>query len=105
EGASLIERAQAMLGASSGAEDSWAGEVFSPALVHRLDKETSGVLLVAKSGPALRALTAALRDGKIRKTYLALVAGHPRPAAGVIDAALERTDSAAGAKSRIADGE
>lgn len=103
EGASLIERVQAMLGPSAGAEDSWAGEAFSPALVHRLDKETSGVLLVAKTGPALRALTAALRDGKMRKTYFALVAGHPRPASGVIDAALERTDSAAGAKSRVAD--
>jgi RluA family pseudouridine synthase len=101
DGASLIERVQAMLAADS--ETSWGGEVFSPALVHRLDKDTSGVLLVAKTGPALRALTAALRDGKFRKTYLALVAGHPRPAAGVIDAALARADSAAGAKSRIVD--
>jgi RluA family pseudouridine synthase len=99
EGASLIERVHAMLGTDSG----WGGEVFSPALVHRLDKETSGVLLVAKTGPALRALTEALRSGRMRKKYLALVSGHPRPASGVIDAALARTDSAAGAKSRVAE--
>lgn len=104
EGSSLIERVQAMLGADS-ETSSWGGDVFSPALVHRLDKETSGVLLVAKTGPALRALTAALRDGKFRKKYLALAAGHPRPASGVIDAALARTDSAAGAKSVVAEDE
>ena len=103
DGASLIERVQAMLGGNP--ETSWGGEVFSPALVHRLDKETSGVLLVAKTGPALRALTAALRDGQFRKKYMALVAGHPRPASGVIDAALARDDSASGAKSRVTEDE
>src|SRR5690606_5504382 len=81
----------------------WGTELFRPALVHRLDKETSGVLLIAKSGPMLRALTEALRAGKIRKRYLALVAGHPFPDAGVIDAALARVDSASGAKSLVAD--
>jgi 23S rRNA pseudouridine955/2504/2580 synthase len=98
-GASLIERVQAYLGTR---ESDWSGEVFSPALVHRLDKETSGVLLVAKTGPALRGLTEALRQGHIRKKYAALVSGHPNPASGVIDAALERVDSASGAKSLIA---
>lgn len=102
EGASVIERVQALL---RGQGDAWGGEVFSPALVHRLDKETSGVLLIARTGPALRALTETLRAGRMRKRYLALVGGHPQPTTGVIDAPLERTDSAAGAKSRIADGE
>src|SRR5690606_11308699 len=83
----------------------WGLELFSPSLVHRLDKETSGVLLIAKTGSALRELTEALRAGKIRKRYLALVAGHPRPASGVIDAALARQDSAGGAKSYVADDE
>ena len=100
EGASVIERVQALL---RGQGDTWSGEVFSPALVHRLDKETSGVLLIARTGPALRALTETLRAGRMRKRYLALVGGHPHPATGVIDAPLERTDSAAGAKSRIAE--
>lgn len=109
-GASLIERVQAYLAApASGAEKTdglapgWGTELFRPALVHRLDKETSGVLLIAKSGPMLRTLTEALRAGRIRKRYLALVAGHPRPAAGTIDVPLARIDSTAGAKSLAAD--
>ncbi len=81
----------------------WGTELFRPALVHRLDKETSGVLLIAKSGPTLRALTEAWRAGAVRKRYLALVMGHPSPASGVIDAALARVDSAAGAKSLVAE--
>jgi 23S rRNA pseudouridine955/2504/2580 synthase len=44
-------------------------------LVHRLDRDTSGCLLVAKRRPALRALHQALREGAVAKTYLALVAG------------------------------
>ena len=44
-------------------------------LAHRLDKETSGCLLVAKKGSALRILHALLRDKKITKTYIALVKG------------------------------
>jgi 23S rRNA pseudouridine955/2504/2580 synthase len=49
-------------------------------LVHRLDRETSGCLLVAKRRPALRALHGLLREGDVSKTYLALVGGDlPRP--------------------------
>ncbi len=44
-------------------------------LVHRLDRETSGCLVVAKRRPALRALHALLREGDVTKTYLALVGG------------------------------
>lgn len=44
-------------------------------LVHRLDRDTSGLLIVAKRRAALVALHAALRDGQVRKRYLALVAG------------------------------
>ncbi len=95
-GASLIERVLTYLAPLGGQ----GGSVFSPALAHRLDKETSGVILIAKTGPRLRSLTAALREGKIHKRYLALVAGHP-PESGVIDAPLIREDSAAGAKSRV----
>ena len=57
-------------------------EVFQPSLVHRLDKETSGVLLIAKSGPALRALTRSLREGGFEKQYLALAEGFPESARG-----------------------
>lgn len=44
-------------------------------LAHRLDRETSGCLLMAKKASALRELHAELRDGRVRKHYLALVAG------------------------------
>ncbi len=44
-------------------------------LVHRLDRDTSGVLVLAKTRRALTAMHAALRDGRVRKRYLALVAG------------------------------
>jgi RluA family pseudouridine synthase len=96
-GESLIERVQAQLGG----KEEWSGEIFSPSLVHRLDKDTSGVLLVAKTGSRLRSLVAALREGHIRKRYLALVVGHPKPASGTIDAPLAREDNASGAKSRV----
>ena len=90
-------------GSREGLEPGWGNELFSPSLVHRLDKDTSGVLLIAKTGSKLRELTAALRDGKIRKRYLALVAGRPEPSAGTIDAALEREDNPSGAKSLVAE--
>jgi 23S rRNA-/tRNA-specific pseudouridylate synthase len=81
----------------------WGNELFQPSLAHRLDKETSGALLVAKTGGKLRELTEGLREGRIRKRYLALVAGHPKPASGTIRAALERDDNPSGAKSRVLD--
>jgi 23S rRNA pseudouridine955/2504/2580 synthase len=92
-------------GSREGLSPGWGNELFSPSLVHRLDKETSGALLIAKSGSALRELTEALRAGRIKKRYLALVAGHPQPASGTIDAALARADSPTGAKSYVADEE
>lgn len=54
------------------------GLQFRPRLVHRLDKDTTGVVLVAKSVEAERALRAAFDEGLVRKTYLALVEGEHR---------------------------
>ena len=51
-------------------------------LAHRLDRDTSGVLLLAKSLGALRRLTESFRERDMQKSYLALVAGHPYAAAG-----------------------
>jgi len=48
---------------------------FRPRLVHRLDKDTTGVVLVAKTIEAERALRTAFEDGSVQKTYLALVEG------------------------------
>ena len=61
---------------------------FRPRILHRLDKDTTGVLLVAKTIEAERRLRAAFDAGEVRKTYLALVEGeHPLPDGGseVID--------------------
>jgi RluA family pseudouridine synthase len=55
-----------------------AGLAFRPRLVHRLDKDTTGVVLVAKTLAAERELRAAFEDGRVQKTYLALVEGELR---------------------------
>ncbi len=66
-----------------------AGE--RPKLVHRLDKDTSGVLVLARSSEAARSLTRAFREGSVRKLYWAAVAGVPKQAAGEIDLPLAKT--------------
>ncbi len=59
-----------------------------PRLVHRLDKDTSGVMLLARTREAAQTLTAALRHKETRKIYWALVAGVPTPYLGEIRYAL-----------------
>ena len=59
-----------------------------PGLIHRLDTETSGLLVVARTDAAFGTLTRALRDGRITKRYLAIVAASDLPEAGVIDRPL-----------------
>ena len=74
-----------------------------PLLVHRLDRDTSGALLLAK-GPASAARLAALfRSREMRKTYWAVVVGKPAPSEGVIDAPLARLGGGAGALTVLAD--
>jgi 23S rRNA pseudouridine1911/1915/1917 synthase len=53
------------------------GGTLRPGLVHRLDKDTSGCLVVAKNDAALLGLQAAFKTRQVEKTYLALVHGHP----------------------------
>lgn len=60
------------------------GGVLRPGIVHRLDRDTSGLLLVAKTDEAHRGLTTQFRDRRIDKTYLALVLGTPRTETGEI---------------------
>ncbi len=67
-----------------------------PRLVHRLDKDTSGVLLLARSVSAARALTAAFRKRDARKIYWAVVVGVPRPRRGRIDLGLAKLPGRAG---------
>lgn len=65
----------------------------TPKLVHRLDRETSGVLVIARNAFAARALTAAFRTRETRKFYVALVAGEPEAPSGDIRAPLlKRSD-------------
>jgi 23S rRNA pseudouridine1911/1915/1917 synthase len=72
-----------------------------PLLVHRLDAGTSGVVLFAKTPEAHRALSLAFQERRAKKTYRALVWGHPVPAKGTIDLALAR-DPKDGRKMRVA---
>jgi 23S rRNA pseudouridine1911/1915/1917 synthase len=59
-----------------------------PGLVHRLDTETSGLIVVARTADAFGTLTRALRGGRLTKRYLAIVAACELPEEGVIDQAL-----------------
>jgi len=59
-------------------------------IVHRLDRDTSGLLLVARDEMTLRRLQAQLRRRRIRRTYLALVRGRPPSRTGRIEAAIGR---------------
>jgi 23S rRNA pseudouridine955/2504/2580 synthase len=59
-------------------------------LVHRLDRDTSGCVMIAKKRSTLRHLHEALREGKVRKTYLALVSGRWPKRLGRVNVALEK---------------
>ncbi len=65
-----------------------------PRLVHRLDRDTSGLLLLARTRKAATFLSAAFKGHDVVKTYWALVAGVPRPERGTIDVRLAKTGHA-----------
>ena len=69
-----------------------------PRLVHRLDKDTSGVLLLARTAVAARRLTASFKDKGARKIYWALVVGVPERKRGRIDLSLAKLPGPAGEK-------
>jgi 23S rRNA pseudouridine1911/1915/1917 synthase len=69
---------------------SGVGGVARPGIVHRLDKDTSGLIVVAKHDAAHRALSAAFSAHDIERVYAAIVHGCPRPAVGTVDAPLAR---------------
>lgn len=62
-----------------------------PGIVHRLDKDTSGVLLIAKNDETHQKLTKLFHDRKVKKTYLALVKGLPKSKKGRIEAPISRS--------------
>ena len=67
--------------------------VARPGIVHRIDKDTSGLLVVAKSDAAHEGLAAQFAEHTVHRRYLALTGGTPNPAEGTIDARLGRSDA------------
>jgi tRNA pseudouridine32 synthase / 23S rRNA pseudouridine746 synthase len=67
-----------------------------PALAHRLDRETAGCLVLGRHHKALEKLGLLFKQGKIGKTYWAIVEGGPREPAGLIDLPLGRLDATRG---------
>lgn len=74
-----------------------------PRLVHRLDRDTSGVLVVARSAAAASRLAAAFRGRDVEKTYWALVMGRPEAPEGRIDLALAKLEGPRGERTRAVD--
>jgi 23S rRNA pseudouridine1911/1915/1917 synthase len=66
------------------------GEPTRPGVVHRLDKDTSGVIIFAKTGAAYRWLVKQFKSRDLDKAYIALVEGHPPTPTGRIEAPIER---------------
>jgi 23S rRNA pseudouridine1911/1915/1917 synthase len=77
--------AQALAGRAAGGEDPWRAGI-----VHRLDRDTSGLLVIAKRDDVHRALKALMSSRELRREYLALVIGCPPARTGTIDAPIGR---------------
>jgi 23S rRNA pseudouridine1911/1915/1917 synthase len=69
------------------------GGVARPGIVHRIDKDTSGLLVVAKSDAAHEGLARQFADHSIERVYLAVVNGHPTPREGTIRERVGRSDT------------
>ena len=67
------------------------GEQDRPGIVHRLDKDTSGLMLVARSAPAHRVLSEMLAAHEVERRYLTLVWGVPASTRGLVDAPIGRS--------------
>jgi 23S rRNA pseudouridine1911/1915/1917 synthase len=99
--------AQALADRAAGGPEPWR-----PGIVHRLDRDTSGLMVVAKSEPIHRALQEMIRRREVEREYLALVQGRPDARTGTIDAPIGRdraerkrmsvrSDSARGARTHF----
>lgn len=67
------------------------GDPARPGIVHRLDRMTSGLLVVARTPEAHRSLVVQLADHSVDRAYTAVVLGHPEANAGVVDAPIGRS--------------
>ncbi|MGD0684139.1 MAG: RluA family pseudouridine synthase [Streptosporangiaceae bacterium] len=81
-----------------------SGAAERQGIVHRLDANTSGLMVLAKSEPAYSALKRAFREREVEKRYHALVQGHPDPFRGTVDAPIGRHPSGDGRFAVIAGG-
>jgi 23S rRNA pseudouridine1911/1915/1917 synthase len=81
-----------------------SGAAERQGIVHRLDANTTGLMVLAKSEPAYSALKQAFREREVDKRYHALVQGHPDPLRGTIDAPLGRHPSGDGRFAVVAGG-
>jgi 23S rRNA pseudouridine1911/1915/1917 synthase len=69
---------------------SQGSDALRPGIVHRLDKETSGIILVAKNDAAHAKLAESFRQREVKKTYIALLEGHLKEESGRIELAIMR---------------
>lgn len=74
---------------------------FKPTIAHRLDQETSGMIIAALHGDTLRELTRMIREHEVDKFYYALVKGNLKKDKGTINETLTRTDAAKGSKMKV----
>ena len=81
----------ALLFHSAGLAQAFGGCEARPGIVHRLDKDTSGVIITAKNPAAHEYLARQFRDHRVRKLYLAVVRGIPRQGAGRLDGGIARS--------------
>jgi 23S rRNA pseudouridine1911/1915/1917 synthase len=70
-----------------------SGSPARPGIVHRLDKDTSGLIIIAKTPAALAKLSAQFKSRAVKKAYIALVKGKLKPESGIIDAPIGRDRS------------
>lgn len=95
-GATLVEEARAYLKVPA----NLPATEFKPSPAHRLDRETSGVVLVAKTRRCMAALTEIFTSGDVRKTYLTLAKGKLPRAEGVIDLPLSEHEQTSRSKAQ-----
>jgi 23S rRNA pseudouridine1911/1915/1917 synthase len=81
-GPTLVDELRELLGGGA--------DPARPGIVHRLDRDTSGLMIVARTDEAHRALSEMIRRREVERVYLALVEGRPRSREGTIDAPLGR---------------
>lgn len=79
----------------------WFEGTERPRLVHRLDKDTSGILLIGRTVRAAAALAKSFKSRDARKVYWALVVGVPNPPEGVIKAAISKQEGSGGEKMQV----